>query len=66
MNKKLRNQASEAIGYFSSRMEDLNEEHQFYLDIILQYLNEIEYENKELEDQVYYLKKLTATLNAKP
>ena len=56
MNKKLRNQASEAIGYFSSRMEDLNEEHQFYLDIILQYIDKVEYENKELEDQVYYLK----------
>ena len=51
-----KNTINDAIGYFSSRMEDLNDEHQFYLDIILQYIDKIEHKNKELEDQVYYLK----------
>ena len=51
-----KNIINDAIGYFSSRMEDLNDEHQFYLDIILQYIDKIEHKNKELEDQVYYLK----------
>ena len=57
MNKKLRDHASEAIGYLSVRMEELKEDDQFYLDVILQYIDQIEYENKELEDQVYYLLK---------
>ena len=51
-----KNTINDAIGYFSSRMEDLNDEHQFYLDIILQYIDKIEHKNKELEDIVYYLK----------
>tara|TARA_Y100000593_G_C4221970_1_gene292337 strand:+ start:60 stop:245 length:186 start_codon:yes stop_codon:yes gene_type:complete len=51
-----KNTINDAMSYFSSRMEDLNDEHQFYLDIILQYIDKIEHKNKELEDQVYYLK----------
>ncbi len=46
----------DAIGYLSFRMEELKQDDQFYLDILLQYIDNIEHKNKELEDQVYYLK----------
>ncbi len=53
MNKQT---VDDAIGYLSFRMEELKQDDQFYLDIVLQYIDKIEHTNKELEDQVYYLK----------
>ena len=53
MNKQT---VDDAIGYLSFRMEELKQDDQFYLDIVLQYIDKIEHKNKELEDQVYYLK----------
>jgi len=52
MNKQT---VDDAIGYLSFRMEELKQDDQFYLDILLQYIDNIEHKNKELEDQVYYL-----------
>ncbi len=52
MNKQT---VDDAIGYLSFRMEELKQDDQFYLDIVLQYIDNIEHKNKELEDQVYYL-----------
>jgi hypothetical protein len=43
----------EAINYASSNVDKLNSD---YLDIILQYIDEIENTNKELKDQVFFLK----------
>jgi len=53
MNKQT---VDDAIGYLSFRVEELKQDDQFYLDIVLQYIDKIEHKNKELEDQVYYLK----------
>jgi len=46
----------EAINYSSANVDELNSD---YLEIILQYIDEIEHTNKELKDQVYYLKTKT-------
>ncbi len=43
----------EAINYASANVDKLNSD---YLDIILQYIDEIEHTNKELKDQVFFLK----------
>ena len=57
MNKQT---VDDAIGYLSFRMEELKQDDQFYLDILLKYIDNIEHENLELEDQVcWYLKNLT-------
>ena len=43
----------EAINYSSANVDELNSD---YLEIILQYIDVIEHTNKELKDQVFFLK----------